>query len=87
MWLILFFLSGVTGLLYEIVWIRVLSLVLGASVYSISVVFAAFMLGLGLGMSPLYGSSNGHATRRGLMPSSKPGSAPAPSWCRCSSGS
>ena len=49
MWLILFFLSGVTGLLYEIVWIRVLSLVLGASVYSISVVFAAFMLGLGLG--------------------------------------
>src|SRR5581483_3120697 len=48
-WLILFFLSGATGLLYAVVWTRMLTIVLGASIYSTAVVFAAFMLGLGLG--------------------------------------
>ena len=50
----LFFLSGITALIYEIVWTRMLTLVFGHTVFSISVVLAAFMAGLGLG-SYLFG--------------------------------
>jgi predicted membrane-bound spermidine synthase/tetratricopeptide (TPR) repeat protein len=45
----LFFLSGITALIYEIVWTRMLTLVFGHTVFSVSVVLAAFMAGLGLG--------------------------------------
>lgn len=45
----IFFLSGFAGLVYEIVWIREFSFILGNSVYTVSVVLAAFMAGLGLG--------------------------------------
>lgn len=44
-----FFLSGVTGLMYEVVWSRLLGLVFGNTVYAISIVLAAFMGGLALG--------------------------------------
>ncbi len=47
--LLLFTLSGVSGLIYEIVWIRQLSHLLGGTSYAISIVLAAFMGGLALG--------------------------------------
>ena len=50
----LFFLSGITALIYEIVWTRMLTLVFGHTVFSVSVVLAAFMAGLWLG-SYLFG--------------------------------
>jgi spermidine synthase len=50
----LFFVSGITALIYEIVWTRMLTLVFGHTVFSVSVVLAAFMAGLGLG-SYLFG--------------------------------
>ncbi|MBN2171475.1 MAG: fused MFS/spermidine synthase [Candidatus Krumholzibacteriota bacterium] len=47
--LILFTLSGVSGLVYEIVWIRLFTHLLGGTTYAISIVLAAFMGGLALG--------------------------------------
>lgn len=51
LWLIglLFVLSGATGLIYEILWARMLGLVFGATTFAISAVLAAFMGGLALG--------------------------------------
>ncbi len=49
-----FFLSGITALVYEIIWTRMLTLVFGHTVYSVSVVLSAFMAGLGCG-SYLFG--------------------------------
>ncbi len=45
----LFFFSGALGLVYEVVWARQLTLLMGVSIYSVSAVVAAFMGGLGLG--------------------------------------
>src|SRR5262252_2964924 len=45
----LFFLSGFPALLYQIVWQRTLFAVYGVNIESVTVVVAAFMLGLGLG--------------------------------------
>jgi len=44
-----FFGSGLTGLVYEIVWLRRLQLTFGSTTYSITTVLAAFMAGLGFG--------------------------------------
>ncbi|MBI3267430.1 MAG: fused MFS/spermidine synthase [Planctomycetes bacterium] len=44
-----FFFSGVAGLVYEVVWARRLSLILGSTSLAISTVLAAYMAGLGLG--------------------------------------
>ncbi|MFQ5521665.1 MAG: fused MFS/spermidine synthase, partial [Candidatus Methylomirabilia bacterium] len=44
-----FFLSGATGLIYEVLWIRALGLVFGHTVFAITTVLTAFMAGLGLG--------------------------------------
>ena len=44
-----FFLSGATGLIYEVLWTRILGLVFGHTVFAITTVLAAFMAGLGLG--------------------------------------
>jgi len=52
--LLLFTLSGVSALVYQIVWIRMLSHLLGGTTYAISLVLAAFMGGLALG-SRFYG--------------------------------
>ena len=51
LWLIgvLFVLSGATGLIYEILWARMLGLVFGATTFAISAVLAAFMGGLAVG--------------------------------------
>src|SRR6185503_19486416 len=43
------FLTGFASLVYEIVWIRMLSLVLGASTHSFELMLAVFILGLALG--------------------------------------
>ena len=47
--LLLFFLSGFCGLVYEVVWLRQLSLSFGGTLPAVSTVLAAFMAGLGLG--------------------------------------
>jgi spermidine synthase len=44
-----FFLSGATALVYEVVWLRMLGLIFGHTVYAVTTVLAAFMAGLGLG--------------------------------------
>ena len=49
-WIFLFFfVSGATGLIYEVVWTRLLTLVMGNTHYSIATVLTAFMGGLALG--------------------------------------
>jgi spermidine synthase/tetratricopeptide (TPR) repeat protein len=45
----IFLVSGATSLVYQILWVRVLSLTLGSTVLSISLVVSAFMAGLALG--------------------------------------
>jgi spermidine synthase len=47
--LVLFFMSGFTGLVYEIIWTRIFGLIFGNTTLAISTVLAAFMLGLALG--------------------------------------
>lgn len=51
LWLIAvcFIFSGATGLVYEVLWARMLGLVFGATTFAISTVLAAFMGGLALG--------------------------------------
>jgi spermidine synthase len=44
-----FFLSGASGLVYEVVWLRWLTLVFGATALAVSTTLAAFMAGLALG--------------------------------------
>jgi len=46
---LLFFCSGLSGLVYQVVWVRVFGNVFGNTVYSTSLVVAVFMLGLGAG--------------------------------------
>jgi len=45
----LFFCSGLSGLIYQVVWVRVFGNVFGNTIYSASLVIAVFMLGLGVG--------------------------------------
>lgn len=47
--LVLFFCSGATGLIYELLWSKYLSLLLGSTAQAQTVVLAAFMGGLALG--------------------------------------
>lgn len=47
--LAMFFVSGASGLIYEVAWFRLLSLSFGVSVYAASAVLTAFMGGLALG--------------------------------------
>src|SRR5688572_11411834 len=46
---LLFFCSGASGLIYQVVWVRVFGNVFGNTIYSASLVVAIFMLGLGAG--------------------------------------
>ncbi|HZI21531.1 MAG TPA: fused MFS/spermidine synthase, partial [Gemmatimonadales bacterium] len=46
---LLFFLSGATGLVYELLWVRVLYQTFGSTLQSVTTVVAAYMGGLGLG--------------------------------------
>lgn len=47
--LLLCFLSGFAALIYEVVWMRVLSLIFGTTIPAIAIVVAVFMAGLGIG--------------------------------------
>jgi spermidine synthase len=47
--LALFVLAGISALIYEVTWVRLLSLDFGVSVYAVSAVLTAFMAGLALG--------------------------------------
>ena len=47
--LLLFFASGACGLVYEVVWMRLLTLTLSVTVHAVTTVLAAFMAGLALG--------------------------------------
>ena len=55
-------LSGLSALGAEVVWTRLLSLMLGASVYTFSIILAVFLIGLGIG------SGAGSAMSRGRSP-------------------
>lgn len=44
-----FFISGMCGLIYEVVWSRMLGLVFGNTTFAISTILTAFMVGLALG--------------------------------------
>ena len=46
---LLFFLSGATGLVYELLWVRLLYQSFGSTIQSVTTVVAAYMGGLGLG--------------------------------------
>src|SRR5215475_14401062 len=46
---LIFFLSGASGLVYEVIWVRLTGLVFGNTSHAISVVLGAFMAGLALG--------------------------------------
>jgi len=63
--LVLFFASGASGLVYEVVWTRVLLTVFGATLYAVATVLAAFMGGLALGS--LLGGRLADRTRRPLL--------------------
>src|SRR2546421_5417006 len=58
----LFFLSGASALVYELVWQRLLHLVFGVSTLAVSAVLAAFLGGLALG-GLLFGRLADRATR------------------------
>src|SRR5260370_41144573 len=47
--LVLCLLSGISGLLYEVVWARMLHLLFGDTVLAVSTVLASFMAGLAIG--------------------------------------
>jgi predicted membrane-bound spermidine synthase len=48
---LLFFLSGFSALLYQVIWQRMLGLFSGVDVYSVTIIVSAFMLGMGIGSS------------------------------------
>jgi spermidine synthase len=59
----LFFVSGIAGLIYQVLWLRRLSLVFGVTVYAASTVLAAFMAGLAIGSA-----ISGRVLKRGWSP-------------------
>jgi spermidine synthase len=46
---VFFFLSGASGLIYQVAWVRILGLIFGVTVHAVSTVLAGFMAGLALG--------------------------------------
>jgi spermidine synthase len=59
----LFFLSGACGLVYEVVWMRMLTLIFGATAFATSTILASFFTGLALG-----GAYFGRLIDRGKSP-------------------
>jgi len=47
--LIIFFASGFSALLYQVIWQRMLGFFSGADVYSVTIIVAAYMAGMGVG--------------------------------------
>ena len=46
---VVFFISGASALTYQLLWLRVLGLIFGVTVYAASTVWASFMAGLAIG--------------------------------------
>ena len=46
---ICFFLSGLSGLIYEILWTRMIVKIIGGAPFAVSIVLAGFMGGVGFG--------------------------------------
>ena len=65
-WIIslIFFVSGISGLIYQVVWVRNFGRVFGNTVYSASLVVGVFMCGLGIG-SYLVGRSSDARKHKG----------------------
>src|SRR5215211_5612445 len=61
--LALFVVAGISALIYEVTWVRLLSLDFGVSVYAVSAVLTAFMAGLALG-SWLFGRLAARAAKQ-----------------------
>ena len=59
------FFSGMSALIYEIVWLRLLKLIFGDTVFAVSTLLAAFMAGLAIG-SYFIGRFIDHRPRYGL---------------------
>ncbi|MDE2662034.1 MAG: fused MFS/spermidine synthase [Gemmatimonadota bacterium] len=59
--LALFFLSGVSGLIYQIAWVRQSVFTFGVSVYAYSTVIGAYMIGLALGSYAMGRRIDAHA--------------------------
>ena len=64
-YIILFLVSGSAGLIYQVVWEKLLQLYFGVTTFSVTLIVAAYMCGLGLGS--LWG---GHYSRKVKSPSS-----------------
>ena len=47
--LFVFFILGACGLIYEVVWTRMLTVIFGGNVFVVSAVLVSFMIGLGIG--------------------------------------
>jgi predicted membrane-bound spermidine synthase len=62
----LFALSGAAALVYQVVWQRVLALHSGVGLYSVAMIVAAFMAGLGIG-SHLGGVASARLSRRSAL--------------------
>jgi len=70
------FVTGLASFIYEIVWIRMLSLVLGSSFHAFELMLSAFITGLALG-----------ACGSGAASTTSPTRSASPAWCRSSWGS
>src|SRR5438105_5618768 len=62
--LLVFFVSGISALLYQIVWLKYLGLIFGNTVYAAATLIAVFLGGLGLGA---FLFSRSFAARRTLV--------------------
>jgi len=62
---LLFFLSGTSALIYQVLWLRLLGLVFGVTVYAASTVWAVFMAGLAVGS--VFGGRAADRVRRPLV--------------------
>jgi spermidine synthase len=63
---VLFFLSGGAALVYQVAWQRLLAFASGMGIYSVAVIVAAFMAGLGIG-SHVAGSWSTSLSRRAAL--------------------
>src|SRR6188768_431725 len=61
-----FFLSGAAGLVYQVAWQRILALETGVGIYSIALIVAAFLAGLGVG-SEMAGRLSARLSPRGAL--------------------
>jgi spermidine synthase len=64
--LVVFALSGFIAMVYEIAWTRVLSLIIGSSVYAFTIMLTTFLVGLAAGASIMSGLADRIGRKRGM---------------------